>query len=128
MWFVIMIWMDIKIKYKIHNFHLPSHNPWINVKLNHNILNNKYIFFKTQKIIWNINFVQWLQTTPICNGNSLPICFWVLWERSWVWTILPWLTQSGFAYEGVDWIATWIFFKLIANTIKLVKEWLTKSC
>ncbi len=38
------------------------------------------------------------------------------------------LTQSGFAYEGVDWIATWIFFKLIANTIKLVKEWLTKSC
>jgi hypothetical protein len=21
------------------------------------------------------------------------------------------LTQSGFAYEGVDWIATWIFFK-----------------
>jgi hypothetical protein len=59
--------------------------------------------------------VQWWQSTPIWNGNSLPISTlkkeFFFGKGVGCELFYHGLTQSGFAYEGVDWIANWIFSK-----------------
>ncbi len=92
--------------------HLPSHNPWINVKLNHKILNYIYFilfYFLNSKIYLKYKFCAMVASHPNLQWQLLTN---MLLKKEFFGKgvrcepFYHGLTQSGFAYEGSDWIAT----------------------